>query len=72
MATKKKPEPIKCTCGRVPIVSKVKDGVYIVGCPHWWDCDNTATSGRQPTEMEAIEMWNLAVKNLPYTRRAKE
>lgn len=69
---KVKPTPVPCTCGRLPVVSKIKGGAYFVGCPHWKDCDNTATSGRWPTEEKAIEMWNLAIKNLPYTRRAKK
>ena len=65
---KKKPEPVKCTCGKAPTVSKVKPGVYIVGCPNWMTCDNGSTSGRWPTEAEAVEEWNRLIAE----RKAKK
>lgn len=65
---KKKPEPVKCTCGKAPVVSKVKGGAWICGCAEWKSCDNSATSGRQPTEAEAIEEWNRIIAE----RKAKK
>lgn len=65
MATKKKTAlPELCTCGRPPVVSKIRPGAYIVGCPHWQDCDNVATSGRQPTEEKAIAAWDRIIADL--------
>lgn len=58
---KKKPEPVKCTCGKAPVVSKVKGGAWICGCANWMTCDNSATSGRQPTEEKAVEEWNRII-----------
>lgn len=63
---KVKPTPVPCLCKRPPVVSRIKGGVYIVGCPHWKDCDNSATSGRQPTEEKAIEAWNSIIMKLKY------
>lgn len=60
---KKKPEPVKCTCGKAPVVSKVKGGAYIVGCPNYMTCDNAATSGRWATEAEAIGAWNSIISD---------
>lgn len=65
---KKKPEPVKCTCGQAPVVSNVKGGAWIVGCPNWQTCDNSATSGRWATEAEAIEEWNRIIAE----RKAKK
>lgn len=70
--SKKVAPPELCTCGRPPVVSKVKRGAYIVGCPHWTDCDNSATSGRQPTEEKAIEAWNVAIAELKRKEKAKK
>lgn len=64
--------PELCTCGRPPVVSKIKGGVYIVGCPHWQDCDNVATSGRQPTEEKAIAAWDRIIVELKSKGRAKK
>lgn len=73
--SKKVAPPELCTCGRPPVVSKVKRSAYIVGCPHWQDCDNCdncATSGRQPTEAKAVEAWDRIIAELKGKERAKK
>ena len=61
---KVKPKPVPCTCGRLPVVSKVKGGDWICGCVNWQSCENVATSGRQPNEEKAIEAWNYTILQL--------
>lgn len=59
---KEKPIPVLCTCGRQPVVAKARGRGWIVACPAVRGCFNNRTSGFWPTEAEAVENWNLAIR----------
>lgn len=63
MKQKRQPVPDRCpTCGRLPVISKVKARRWVVDCPGT-DCKGqNYTVG--PTEKEAVEKWNEEVRKL--------
>ena len=70
MATKKKnPTPERCTCGRIPLLSKPQGRGWVVACPNGRDCDNHTTPW--PTEAQAVEAWNVLNKELLYKEAQK-
>lgn len=63
MRHKRKPVPDSCpTCGRLPAISKVKAGRWVVDCPVI-GCKNKIHAVG-PTEGEAVDKWNEEVRKL--------
>lgn len=56
MAKKEKPTPCNCrSCGRSPVVVRIKKNHWRVACPYL-DCEYVNAYGE--TEIDAIMAWN--------------
>lgn len=61
MKGKRQPVPDRCpTCGRLPIISKVKAGRWVVGCTGAGCKGQNYAVGA--TEKEAVDKWNEEVR----------
>ena len=63
MSKHTKPEPEPCTCGRTPVVVRVRGMGWEAVCPGVRDCDNCDSSGWQRSELDAIESWNALIRD---------
>lgn len=56
-----KPQPLRCKCGKLGALVKLKGG-WIVSCPDPLNCVGNFLTCRKSTEKAAIEEWNNLIR----------